>query len=146
MPEDIKAQFQRFVDEVLNEGHYERIEEFVAPEETYNGIEIGPEGYRANHESIRKGFPDFHITIDRMVAEGEMLAVEMTWSGTHLGRFRGIEATGKHVSYSAMQFRRSENGKTVEGWGINDNLKLLMQLGATIAQYEPPTYRAPEGE
>ena len=144
MPEDIKAQFRRFVDEVLNAGNYKRSEEFVAPGVTWNGVEIGPEGYRANHMGIREAFPDFHITIDRMIAEGDMLAVEMTWSGTHMGRFRGIEATGKHVSYRAMQFRRNENGKTVEGWGINDNLSLLMKLGATLDQYEPPTYRASE--
>jgi len=136
MSEDIKAQFQRFVDEVLNTGNYERLEEFVAHDETYNGVQIGAEGYRQNHESIRAAFPDFHISIDRMIAEGDMLAVEMTWSGTHMGHFRGIEATGKHVSFRSFQFRRNENGKTVEGWGMNDNYRLLKQLGASIDQYE----------
>ena len=102
MSEDIKVQFQRLVDEVINAENFDRIEEFVTPGETYNGLEIGPESVRANHKGIREAFPDFHISIDRMVAEGDMLAVEMTWSGNHMRRFRGIEATGKHVSFVIM--------------------------------------------
>lgn len=59
-----------------------------------------------------------------------MLAFHLTYSGTHKGKFRDIAPTGRKVSWSAMQFRRVENGKFVESWGVSDTDGLLEALGS----------------
>ena len=131
-----KALFRRYVEEVLNSGDYDRVEEFVAADWRYNGIQVGAVGYRRNHMNIRAAFPDFHISIERLIGEGDTIAADVTWSGSHTGKYRGIDATGKKVSWRSIQFRRYEDGLGVEGWGVQDNLTLLRQLGVSSDQFE----------
>ena len=59
-----------------------------------------------------------------------------TWSppdgsatGTHLGPFMGIPATGKPVELTGMTIERIAGGKRLEGWGVPDMLGLMRQLG-----------------
>lgn len=131
MSEANKALVRRYIDEALNTGAYERLEEFVAPE-YFNrtaGTQ-GPAGYRNNHLRWRESFPDMHIAIEDIVAEGDVVAIHMIWSGTHTGEFRGISPTGKHVKWASTQFRRVRDGMVVEGWGVTDLWRLTEQLNA----------------
>lgn len=124
-----KALFRRFLDEVVNPGAPERMEEFVAPDYIDHASDAhGPEGYRDNHLKILAAFPDFHVEVERIIAEGDILAFHLAYSGTHEGKFREIAPTGKKVSWSAMQFRRVKDGKFVESWGVSDTDGLLEAL------------------
>ena len=136
MSEDNKAIFRRFIDEVINPGDSDQMDKFVATDYIYNGVHVGSEGYRQNHMSIRAAFPDFHVAIERIIGDDDIVAVDMIWSGTHTGRYRGIEPTGKHVAWRSTQFRRFANGMAAEGWGANDTMGLLRQLGANLDQFE----------
>ncbi len=121
--------FRRFLDVVVNPGAPERMEEFVAPsyvDHTSNAQ--GPAGYRENHLKILAAFPDFHVEINQIIAEDDTLAFHLTYSGTHRGEFRKISATGSKVSWTAMQFRRVEDGMFVESWGVSDTDGLLKAL------------------
>jgi predicted ester cyclase len=42
-----------------------------------------------------KGFPDYFIAIDDLIAEGDKVAKRWTLRGTHQGEFLGVPATGK---------------------------------------------------
>ena len=129
MSEENKELFRRFVDEVVNPGASDRMEEFVAPEYVEHATDThGPDGYRRNHEKILAAFPDFHVEIEKIIAEGDMLAFRLTYSGTHRGEFRGIAPTGKKVSWASMQFRRVADGMFVESWGLSDTQGLLEPL------------------
>ncbi|MBT4514045.1 MAG: ester cyclase [Chloroflexi bacterium] len=127
--QDTKDLFHRFLREVVNPGAPERMEEFVAPEYIDHSSDAhGPSGYRDNHLKILAAFPDFHVEIEHLIAGGDTLAFHLTYSGTHSGEFRSIPATLKKVSWTAMQFRRVENGKFVESWGVSDTDGLLELL------------------
>jgi predicted ester cyclase len=124
-----KELFRRFLDVVVNPGAPERMEEFVAPsyvDHTSNAH--GPAGYRENHLKILGAFPDFHVEINQIIAQDDTLAFHLTYSGTHRGEFRKIPATGKKETWSAMQFRRVEDGMFVESWGVSDTDGLLKAL------------------
>jgi len=74
-------------------------------------------------------FPDMHVTIDDMVAEGDKVAVRTTWTGTHKGEIMGIPPTNKKVTISLITISRIAGGKIVEDHGEYSALDLMRQLG-----------------
>jgi predicted ester cyclase len=90
-------------------------------------------GHREYLTSVRAGLPDFRATIDDIIAEADLVAVRMTYHGTHLGPLMDVAATGRQVRWQAMTFRRcGADGLTVERWIQGDTLGLLTQLGLTL--------------
>ena len=132
--EEHKALYRRFVEEIINGGKFDLVEEVFSPE--YNdhsappGAPPGLDGVRAVFAMFRGAFPDVHFTIIHMVAEGDMVATYVSGTGTHNGPFMGIAATGRKVQWTSSGFFRVANGKIVEHWGIPDLLGLMGQLGA----------------
>jgi len=58
------------------------------------------------------------------------VAARMRETGTHTGEFKGVQATGRKVSYGSMTFLRIRDGKIVEHWGLLDMPTLLQQIGS----------------
>lgn len=75
------------------------------------------------------GFPDLHVTIEDIIAEGDKVWIRLTQTGTHTGKFRGLRPTGKKIKYTAVTIWRIVDGKVAEGWGIYDQLDYYKQLG-----------------
>lgn len=124
---------ERRVFEELNKGNLGIIDELFIPGYIYHGpagMEAkGPEGFKQIMTMARAGFPDWHMKIEDMIAEGDMVATRATYSGTHKGDFMGIPPTGKHFSMAAQVMVRFVDGKEVEAWGIGDMVTMLQQLG-----------------
>ena len=80
-----------------------------------------------------KAFPDLHIAIDDLVAEGDKVVKRWTLRGTHKQEWMGIPATGKKLVFTGMEIFRFENEKVVENWMIMDLHGLLRQLGVIPA-------------
>jgi steroid delta-isomerase-like uncharacterized protein len=74
-------------------------------------------------------FPGLHISIEDVIAQGDKVAVRITWQGTHQGEFMGIPPTGKPVTVTGINLYRVANGKIVEEWWQEDILGLMQQLG-----------------
>jgi steroid delta-isomerase-like uncharacterized protein len=135
-PNDIaanKAVYQRMVDEVVNQGHFDVVDELfhedyvdhVAPP----GTPPGAEGVKAIFKMFRTGFPDVKFTIDQMVGEGSYVATLVHGEGTHTGQFIEFPPSGKHAVWRSVGFFRIEDGRIIEHWGIPDLLGLLIQIG-----------------
>jgi steroid delta-isomerase-like uncharacterized protein len=90
----------------------------------------GREGVRENLTRTVSTFPDFALTIDDTVGQGDKVAVRLTFTGTHQGGFYGMPATGKSFSIPAMAIARLADGVIAEWWQIGDTLGLLRQIGA----------------
>lgn len=73
--------------------------------------------------------PTGTITLDWMIAEGDLVAVWGTWSGTQTGPIGEFPATGKNVSLDFGGVHRIENGKIAETWITWDNMSMMTQLG-----------------
>jgi predicted ester cyclase len=69
------------------------------------------------------------MTIEDLIAEGDLVSFRVTYRGTHLSSFMGIAPTKKLVFGFAFEIVRIENGKMTEHWGGPDMLNLLQQLG-----------------
>jgi predicted ester cyclase len=84
---------------------------------------------------IRAAFPDLHFDIHHILAEGEIVAVHSTMTGTHLGRFEigpfaHAEPVGRRIAVRHMHFLRWVDGKNTDLWHVWDTSTLMRQLGA----------------
>ena len=84
---------------------------------------------KAGVTGFKNALPDARLKIAFQIAEGNKVATRYSWSGTHLGEFYGIPATGKHVSWTATVTFRITDGKIHEAWEDRDLLGALQQLG-----------------
>jgi predicted ester cyclase len=79
-------------------------------------------------------FPDLHVTIEDMIAEGDKVVVRMTMHGTQQGPLGSIPPTGKQVALSTIDIVHIAGRQIAEEWGIDDRLGLLQQLGLVPAK------------
>ena len=79
---------------------------------------------------FNKAFPDLTRDIVDLVAEGDKVAVSINVTGTYKGEFQGIPATGKQVSFTAMDILTIIDGKITEEWATADIMGLMQQIGA----------------
>lgn len=75
-------------------------------------------------------FPDFRMTVERQIAEGDEVATFATCRGTHLGEFLGIPPTGKEVSFQSMNLDHVVDGKVVQHNGEAGWFSVFLNLGA----------------
>jgi steroid delta-isomerase-like uncharacterized protein len=90
----------------------------------------GLEAWRQFTAPFTEAFPDLRLTVEEIVAEGDMVAARVAFHGTHRGELQGIPPTGKEVAFSSMEFNRVVGGKVEEHWVVLDLLGLMQQLGA----------------
>ena len=113
-----KETLRRLIEEVYNNDNLDLIPELVSPDFISHVIPEygGHEGIRQHIKDFRPSFPDMHITINQIFAEGDMVGWCVTLEGTHTGEFAGIAPTGKNILSTAIIVSRMENGKEAERW------------------------------
>jgi hypothetical protein len=89
----------------------------------------GLENFKQFLNMLLKGFPDYHDTIEDIIAEGDKVCVRALHTGTHTGEYRGLAPTGKKFTEAYVHIYRIVNGKVVEFWHVSDELDFLKQLG-----------------
>ncbi len=135
--EENKSLVRRYVDQVLNGGRFELLDELLSPNyKRYLSPTVAPltpELQKQRLAGLRAAFPDLHLTIDDLIAEGDRIVLRVTLRGTHRGAFQGIAPTARPVTVFALDVVRIEDGKFIEHWGGPDLLNLLQQLGAVVS-------------
>jgi len=129
---DSKALVRRWFEEVWNKGRADAIGEMLMPDAAVHGLGVpakGPEGFKPFHAAFRDAYPDVHVVLDDVIAEGDLVAARWTAKATHRGAGLGFPATGRPVTITGMVFIRVRDGKIVEGWNNFDQLGMLQQLG-----------------
>jgi steroid delta-isomerase-like uncharacterized protein len=127
-----KAIVRRYIEQILNNQRLDLIDEFFVDTVELHGVGSGITGRAALVEyyaMFGAAFPDWHTTIDDMVAEGDKVVVRYTATSTHQGEMQGIPATGKPYTQNAIVIYRLTNGKIVEGRLQTDMLSMMQQLG-----------------
>jgi predicted ester cyclase len=132
--EETKAVARRFYEEVFNGKNPDAIDElfaatYVAHPPSGLGPVLDPEGMKQFACMFLTAFPDFYLTFDDEIAEGDKAILRLTAAGTHLGEFMGIPPTGRQATWTGISIARVAGGKIMEHWGEQDILGLLQQLG-----------------
>jgi steroid delta-isomerase-like uncharacterized protein len=131
-----KAIVRRIFNEIVNNNNADVADELCAPTYVNYGVPVpakGPEALKMAVGLFRAAFPDIHVTLEQVVAEGDRVATHGYFTGTHRGDFNGIPATGKSIKASYIDLWRLENGKAAENWVQMDMLGLMQQLGVMPA-------------
>jgi predicted ester cyclase len=122
MSERQKEIVRRLVDEVMNAGRMEVIDQLYAPD-------LAPAAKRWI-APFRVSFPDVRMDVVDLIAEGDVVVGRFKCSGTHLGEWRGFAPTGRRfTNIDEVYIFRFCDGKIVRAWGIEDTLRRLEQLG-----------------
>ena len=130
--EENKAIFRRYAEEVGNQLNMELVDEifdrYLSHQPDGSTLERGPQDVKRFHREFRSAFPDFHISIEDQIAEGDKVVSHYTIRGTHQGDFRGLAPTGKEIEIKGVTtFRFSPEGKVVETWDSYDQMSLMRQ-------------------
>jgi steroid delta-isomerase-like uncharacterized protein len=132
--EENKELVRRLYEEGFNEGDLDAVDELVSPDVvTHNPIILdaptGSDSIRGGIEMIRSSFPDFHVEVVELIAEGDRVASFLRMTGTNTGDYRRGGATGRSGTMRAFFIWRIEDGKLVESWGLADRFGFLQELG-----------------
>ncbi len=122
---------RNFFEEVLSRGQLDKYGEFHSKDF------VGHSGDRtftleedlAYARGERKALPDMSFRVNRMIAEGDLVAVHITVSGTNTQAGMGFPATGKKIESDGVTIFRFKDGKICEEWNVFDMLKVMRQTG-----------------
>ena len=122
--------FRQIIDEAWNRGDYQVLRDHFNPDfsEHQFGLHATIPGLESDIRYLRTAFPDFNLTIEDMVSDGDKVWVRMTARGTNSGGFMG-PPNGKSFAITVFDTVRFADGKIVEHWGSPDRFALLSQLG-----------------
>lgn len=123
---------RRVPEDIATEGDFDLVEEVY----TEDAVEHGPMGtvrgravIREQLEAFLGAFEDFSVTVEDVIAEGDMVAMRVTLRGTHVGDFLGVAATDREFEVSNLVLTRVDDGRIAERWVIPDMVTLYRQLG-----------------
>ena len=145
MSEQNKSLVRRFVDEIWNRKTTTKLEEFLSPQysaQTPDGMIRGLKEYMQFHNTYLTAFPDCRIAIDEMLAEGNLVSCQVTFTGTHKGVLNGVPATGNKVREQCLLLIKVSGGKIFEEISSWDRLSLYQQLGVAPEVAKPSARKA----
>lgn len=130
----------RKVIEAFNERNLALLDKLVAQDyvDHYHQLQ-GLEKYKQFLTVILKAFPDWHETIEDIIAEGDKVWYHFRATTTHTGEYRGylpstsrkitLAPTGKKIKPNGVVIYRIVNGKIVEAWEVSNLLDIYEPLG-----------------
>lgn len=90
----------------------------------------GAQAAKAVLKMLYTAFPDFQITVEDIISDGNKVVVRSTISGTHKGSFAGLPASGRKLLIQAVDIHLVEDGRIQKTWHTEDWMSGLTQLGA----------------
>ncbi len=134
--EENKALYHRYIEEVFNKRNLAFLDENFAPDWVHHDTSSDEdlEKFKQHITGRLTAFPDFHFTVEDMVAEGDKVAARLTGRGTHKAKCEltmEVSPTGKQATIPWFSFIRVKNGKIAEEWTTHDRLDALRQLDIT---------------
>lgn len=73
------------------------------------GPAVGPQAAKTMMEAAYQRWPDLHVTVQDILAEGDKVIVRNSWHATD-------NATGQKIEFHGFVLWRFANGKIVERW------------------------------
>jgi predicted ester cyclase len=145
---------RRFREDLWNTGDLAIADEIIAPGCLVHArvpmatdFARGPDALRQLVLFYHLAFSDIRMTVDQLIAEGDVVAARWTGRGMHSGELLGLPAARGETVTTGIDFLRIAGGQIVEGWVAWDILSLVEQLLPPEAEgAEPSTAAGPLAE
>lgn len=127
-PEAVKALLYRLNDEIMNGGKLTVADEIFAPNYRHwqdGEVLSGPDAIKQMATGLRSDFPDLQITVNYLIAEGEMATSNWTCTGTYQGQPDENLKPGQKVTWSGASWFRVRGGKVCERWGYGGEMAVV---------------------
>ena len=99
-------------------------------DEPWGAHYVGREQVREFYTQMLRAIPDLNIGVQRRHASEDAVVLEVIIRGQHMGTWRGLPATGRHVALPLCGIFAFDAGERVAGERIYyDRATLLNQLG-----------------
>lgn len=135
-PEDIKKKILEAYDffntrDVTKDKAMKYIDENYTDHTPDPGQAPGIEGFVQSFANLKKGYPDYKITVNDIFfsKEDNKAAVLITLTGTNTGEMMGMPPTGKSINVGGIDYLVFKNGKCIDRWGYFDMMAMMSQLG-----------------
>jgi predicted ester cyclase len=128
------ALVRRVVEAIWNRGALEAADALFAPDYVNHGGLIpdlvrGPEAIKVSVAMYRAAFPDLHVAVDELVADGEMVVLRWTARGAPPGAPGGAAPPGRRDEVTGVTRSRLVGGRIAESWTSWDRAGALARLG-----------------
>nr|WP_243847563.1 ester cyclase [Microbacterium ulmi] len=121
--------FAEYLD-ACNRHDLDAIRSFVAPAVRRAHLPSGADAWIDDKADLFRAFPDWRWRRIQLVVEDDRIAAHVRGSGTHLGNYRGVAATRRHVNIAQFAMYRVAAGRIAEFSGSGYDAELLAQLAA----------------
>lgn len=128
-----KEVIQQIYSKCLSAKNWQLLHEYIADE--YVGVlgKKGADGFSEPVMPLVKSFPDMQWEVQKMVAEGDQVAVWWKLQGTHTGVYKNAQGTGKIVTNEGFGIFELKNGKVISTHVLTDRLGFLQQMNVLPA-------------
>lgn len=90
----------------------------------------GRDSVRAYYEGLLRALPDLRIDVQQRHVTDEHVILEVVISGTHIGAWRGLPGTGRHVEFPLCAvYAFDDQGKLAWERIYYDRATVLQQIG-----------------
>jgi predicted SnoaL-like aldol condensation-catalyzing enzyme len=131
--ENNKKIVKEFYEEVFHKRDLSVLDRFMHDDYVQHNPDTsqGKKGFVDFHINFFAAIPDFRATINEIVADGDLVYVFNTITGTHAGEgFLGYPPTGNKINFDVVDMFRLRDGKLCEHWDVADTRALFSQVGA----------------
>lgn len=130
--EHMKSRITQAYD-VFNSYNYDKLGDFIdvnfVEHSPDPGQKQGLDGLKEAFTNLKKGYPDYKLTINDIIVGEDKASVLFTFTGTNTGEMMGMKPTNKKVDVQGIDYLYFKNDKATDHWGYLDMHKLMTQLG-----------------
>ena len=132
IPDNNKKTVTKIFLEVWNKKEFNELDKLLSDSvELHFGsgnFNLSPTDFINMIESWHEAFPDIRFKINHIIAEDDVVAINVNYVGTHSKKFMNIEPLNNKINVSEMMFFKLKEGQIVEAWELYDELGMQKQM------------------
>ena len=105
----IRNHFEDFVNRQQSVVAFQNFSSDFLDHDEPGGVQVGPEAAKTMMEALYRKWPDIHVTVEDILAEGDKVMVRNIWRGTD-------PTCGQKMEFHGFVLWRFANRKIVERW------------------------------
>ena len=114
-----------------NKRNYSELDKIYADSVLYHGssdVIITRDGLPSHIDKWHEAFADLKYVIHHIIVQNDLVALNASFTGTHIKKFKGIEGSNNKIEVRNMFFFRFDQGLIVEMWEVYDETTFIKQM------------------